>query len=136
MNFLEQSVPEDPKDLPAFWRELAAGLLPFNTGAAAVAEAFALHLERALHLSGQELVNLRQASAIGGYSVEHLSRMVKAGTIPNAGRSGAPRVRRCDVPHKPGRQGIPAKAIPDRRRTSQFTQVRRLVVSSSMKGGR
>ena len=136
MTFLGHAVPENPTQLPAFWRGRTTDLLPYNAGAAALAEAFALHLERALQVFAQELVNLREASAIGGYSVEHLSRMVKAGIIPNAGRPGAPRIRRCDVPHKPGRQATPAKAIGERRRTSQFTKIRKLVMSSGMKGGR
>ena len=50
MTFLGHAVPGNPTQLPAFWRERTTDLLPYNAGAAALAEAFALHLERALQV--------------------------------------------------------------------------------------
>jgi len=50
----------------------------------------------------EDTVTLAEAALLGGYSVDHLQRIVAAGTIENAGRKGAPRIRRTDVPVKPG----------------------------------
>ena len=36
------------------------------------------------------------------WAAAHLGRYVALGKIPNAGRPNAPRIRRGDVPHKPG----------------------------------
>lgn len=55
-------------------------------------------------------VTLQEASELGGYSVDHLQRLVASGVIPNAGRKGAPRMRRADVPvragHRPKAQAL------------------------------
>ncbi len=47
-------------------------------------------------------LSLEQASAESGYSVDHLGRLVREGIVPNAGEPYAPRIRRCDLPRKPG----------------------------------
>lgn len=47
-------------------------------------------------------VSLQEAHAIGGYSVDHLQRLVASEAIENVGRKGKPRIRRSDVPVKPG----------------------------------
>jgi hypothetical protein len=60
-------------------------------------------LAAVLQHEGSAILSLREASAESGYSEGHLGRKVRAGEIPNAGRPGAPRIRRCDVPKKPGR---------------------------------
>ena len=62
----------------------------------------ARELEGALKAEEHEVLTLRQASVLSGYSEEHLGRLVRDGKILNAGRKGAPRVRRCDVPIKKG----------------------------------
>lgn len=49
-----------------------------------------------------DAVTLEEASEIGGYSYDHLQRLVADGKIPNAGRKGSPRIHRQDVPRKPG----------------------------------
>jgi hypothetical protein len=51
---------------------------------------------------GAELLTLTQAARASGYTREHLSRLVRNGKIPNVGRPNAPRVRRTDLPRKPG----------------------------------
>jgi hypothetical protein len=48
-----------------------------------------------------EELSLPSAAAESGYSSNHLSRLVRDGRIPNAGRPGAPRIRRADLPRKP-----------------------------------
>lgn len=83
------------------WRTRAKELEPY---APAVAEAFrraAAELEQAQH-GGDEGVTLREASEAGGYHIDHLQRLVSAGAIANVGRKGRPRIRRCDIPVKPG----------------------------------
>jgi len=53
-----------------------------------------------LDADGDSLLNLTQAAAESGYSADYLGRLVKNGTIPNAGRPNAPRIRRADLPRK------------------------------------
>jgi hypothetical protein len=48
----------------------------------------------------ENLLTLRQASELSGYSVDHLQRLVSSGCIPNVGCRGAPRIRQSDVPRK------------------------------------
>lgn len=48
----------------------------------------------------ESLLNLTEAARECGYSPDVIGRMVRAGRIPNRGRPGAPRVRRCDLPRK------------------------------------
>jgi len=51
-----------------------------------------------------EVLTLARASAESGYSVDHLGRLIREGRLPNVGRQRAPRLRRVDIPRKPGRQ--------------------------------
>jgi hypothetical protein len=51
---------------------------------------------------GNELLILTEAARVAGYTREHLSRLVRAGKIPNEGRPNAPRIRRSNLPRKPG----------------------------------
>jgi hypothetical protein len=48
-----------------------------------------------------ELLTLDEAAAASGYHKDSLSRMMSEGKLPNAGKHGAPRVRRRDLPRKP-----------------------------------
>ena len=47
-------------------------------------------------------LTLKEASELGGYSEDHLGRLLREKKISNAGRKGAPRIRRADVPTKSG----------------------------------
>src|SRR4051812_5177497 len=49
---------------------------------------------------GDEILSLAAASSESGYSRDHLARLIRQGTIANAGRPNAPRVRRRDLPRK------------------------------------
>lgn len=49
---------------------------------------------------GDEILSLAAASSESGYSKDHLARLIRQGTIANAGRPNAPRVRRRDLPRK------------------------------------
>jgi len=53
---------------------------------------------------GDELLTLQRAAEECGYSVDHLSRLVRAGKLPNRrapGSRGRIALRRSDLPHKP-----------------------------------
>jgi hypothetical protein len=70
-----------------------------------------------LRADAQEAVTLREAAQIGGYSVDHLRRLVATGHVSNVGRKHSPRIRRCDVPVKSGRLSSGAdRAESDHRR--------------------
>ena len=56
----------------------------------------------------EHALTLTEAARESGYSQDHLARLVREGTIPNAGRSRAPRIRRKDLPRK-------ASSLPGRR---------------------
>lgn len=50
---------------------------------------------------GDKLLTLTEASRISAYSTDHLGRLIRNGTIANAGPPNAPRIRRADLPRKP-----------------------------------
>jgi hypothetical protein len=57
-------------------------------------------LDSALLMRDEEVLTLRDAAALSGYTVDHLARLIRQGKLPNAGRNRAPRVRRRDIPIK------------------------------------
>jgi hypothetical protein len=59
-------------------------------------------IERRVMEAELERLSLEDASAESGYCADHLGRLVRDGTIPNAGEPYSPRIRRCDLPRKPG----------------------------------
>ena len=65
-------------------------------------ERCARRLEEVVHFLEETPLTLAEAAEWGGYSTDHLGRLVRAGKIRNAGRLGSPRVRRADVPIKTG----------------------------------
>jgi len=66
-------------------------------------ERAAADLDAALAREQDALLSLEQAAQESGYSADHLRHLVADGTVPNAGRRGAPRVRRGDLPTRPGK---------------------------------
>lgn len=83
------------------WREQAAqARMVHDERGALLLEDVADQLEHALRAEEDELLTLPQAEKESGYSAGHLSRMVRDGKIANAGRYGAPRLRRGDLPIK------------------------------------
>ena len=57
-------------------------------------------VEALLTAEEDETLSLTRAARESGYSAGHLGRLVRDGTIPNAGRRHAPRIRRADLPRK------------------------------------
>jgi hypothetical protein len=83
------------------WREDAVTLREYGAEPQALAlEHCADALERGIKAWREAPLTLAQASALGGYTTDHLGRMVRQGKIPNAGRAGAPRIAREHVPIK------------------------------------
>jgi hypothetical protein len=87
-------------DLPATWRTRAAELERFAPAAAEAFKAAADELEVALRAAADEELTLEQAAQASGYSTRRLRELLADGTIENAGRKGAPRVRRGDLPRR------------------------------------
>ena len=86
------------------WRTRAKSLREWAAaeGAAAAFERAAIELEAELADHDDEVLSLNQAAHESRYSAEHLRRMIREGKLPNAGRKGSPRIRRRDLPTKPG----------------------------------
>ena len=59
-------------------------------------------LAAATQAHDDEALTIAAASAASGYSCDHLRALVARSEIPNAGRKGSPRIRRRDLPAKPG----------------------------------
>jgi len=85
-------------------------------------------LEAALQ-SVEDGVTLAEAARLGGYSADHLGRLIHEGTLVNVGRKYAPRIRRADVPVKPGHRLPPPPA------TDQFSARRRIVADAQSHQG-
>lgn len=100
------------------WRRLGV----FVNGAA-LADEVLTDLQELTRANALEPVTLREASLMSGYSVDHLQRLVATGQLENIGRKGRPRIRRGDLPVKPGHR---LTADPSE---SQFAQRRRIVAS-------
>jgi hypothetical protein len=68
-------------------------------------------------------VTLKEAHLIGGYSIDHLQRLVASGELENVGRKHRPRIRRRDVPVKTGHR------LPSVPKAAQFSERRRIAAS-------
>lgn len=96
------------------WREEAEMLRRRGADAQATAlESAADDLEQAWKAWRQELLTVEQAASASGYSEAHIRRLLREGKIPNAGEEHHPRVRRADLPKKPGSGTQVAVAIDD-----------------------
>jgi hypothetical protein len=87
------------------WRERQTEWLRLRVqvdGAALAGEVVA-DLEKIAEGDGGEELTLTAASTLSGYSTDHLSRLIRDGSLPNAGRKGVPRIRRADLPMRPKR---------------------------------
>lgn len=100
-----------PGDLPAVWRERAETLRTYgDPNSARLWDIAAVELVRAWQAFGEDTLSLTEAASASGFTPDHLGALVKRGKIPNAGRSGAPRIRRHDLPQKrSGGPGRPAR---------------------------
>lgn len=94
-----------PRDLVLMWRERADRLREWDAGgkAAGIWSKAADELAVSLRDTDDELLTLSLASRESGFMADHLGRLIRMGKLANAGRAGAPRIRRSDLPHRPGR---------------------------------
>jgi hypothetical protein len=89
--------------LPQIWRDRATLFRLHGAEAqAATLDATAAELEATLTASFDELLPIGVAASESGYSCSQIRRMLREGKIPNAGDPGSPRIRRADLPRKPG----------------------------------
>ena len=93
------------RTLTSRWRDHAEMFRRFgDSGAATAFESCADELEAAVSVWGDEQFTLEQAEQESGYTADALGRLIREGRIPNAGKDGTPRIRRRDLPRKPGRR--------------------------------
>jgi hypothetical protein len=92
--------------LPAAWRQRATELDPYAPAAAHAFRTAADDLDRSLATADEDTVTLGEAATLGGYSVDHLQRLVRTGRLENVGRKGKPRIRRSQVPARPGHAAL------------------------------
>ena len=89
------------------WRERATELRTWAAaeGSALALEGCARELEDAIRAAEDETLTVTQAASESGYSERRLRELLAAGKLPNAGKPGASRIRRADVPRKPKAHG-------------------------------
>jgi hypothetical protein len=110
----QQNETPSETELPAVWRSRAIELRRYGADAPATTlECAADELDAALHGRHDEPLTLAEAAAESGYNAESLGRLVRQRQIPNAGRPGAPRIRRGDLPHKPASVAVLAAVAYD-----------------------
>ena len=90
-----------PSDLALEFRAAAGIFREHAQESVAIAyEKCANRIEQAFKEEDNVLLNLQQAAEESGFSADHLGRLLREGMIPNAGRPGAPRIARRDLPIK------------------------------------
>lgn len=88
-------------ELPATWRAHAEVLAKYeDSRGAAITRAHADELEAAIRSVEDEALTLSAAASESGMSASRLRHMIAEGRLQNAGRKGAPRIRRGDLPRK------------------------------------
>jgi hypothetical protein len=93
----------NPRKLAVGWREKADELRDLALESEARAfERCASELERAFAEHDMKALTLQQAADESGFSYGHVQRLVTEGALENVGAPGSPRVRRGDLPRKPG----------------------------------
>jgi hypothetical protein len=101
---VEPSQGPGPAALVVAWRERASLLRRYAPEVANAWEDAAGELEARLRETEADLLTLQAAARETGYSADHLGRLVKAGRLANHGKSGAPKVRRGELPRKPAKR--------------------------------
>jgi hypothetical protein len=100
---MERRSPASPlEELRAKWRARRDEFARFQASVdgATLCDQLLADLEGALSQRCDEMLTLRAAADLSGYTVDHLARLIRQGKLPNAGRKHAPRVHRADLPHK------------------------------------
>lgn len=91
------------EELAMAWTARAAEFRRFGSGQLAdTTQALAAELLAKAAEYCDEPLDLATAARESGYTCSHLSRLIRRGRVPNAGRRGRPQIRRRDLPAKPG----------------------------------
>lgn len=115
------------------WQRRSARLREWTGGderAATIWEKATQELEETLRDAENEVLNLQQAAELSGYSAGHLSRLIRRGDIPNAGRKYSPKIRRRDLPTKPGH--LPQSMGPPHVAEAEAEQIVEAIVAEGM----
>ena len=83
------------------WRGKADSIRAYSPDLARFLDAVAEEVEQFDREHAAEHLTLSEAATESGYSSDHLNRLVVDGRIENAGKKGAPRIMRGDLPRKP-----------------------------------
>ena len=119
--------------LPANWRRHAKALRRYGGETPATAlESCAAELEATLVERDETTFSLVEAATESGYSADHLGRLVRDGRIPNAGRPGAPRIARTDLPRKAHAPAKPRLAEKPRRRDVSNAQIVQSIIEKGI----
>lgn len=93
-----------PDALVAAWVDRAAELRRFGAEPQAVThEALAAELDAALREAADTPLTLAEAAEESGYAARTIRQLLAEGKLPNAGEKHRPRVRRGDLPRRPGK---------------------------------
>lgn len=112
------------EQLAARWRTEADLLERYGDSRGAhVCRLHATELEGAAAEAANQELNLDEASRESGYSARRLRELISSGEIPQAGRKGAPRIRRTDLPRKPGATSTTAAYDPEADATSLLSRM-------------
>ena len=89
-------------ELVCRWSQRAEelGRLSANVDGRRLISEFLADLERLFREEESDILTLAEAARYSGYSVDHLGRSLRRGSIENVGQLGRPRVRRGDLPRK------------------------------------
>ena len=119
--------------LLANWRRHAKALRRYGGETPATAlESCAADLEATLVERDETTFSLVEAATESGYSADHLGRLVRDGKIPNAGRPGAPRIARTDLPRKAHAPAEPRLAEKPRRRDVSNAQIVQSIIEKGI----
>lgn len=102
--------------LPELFRAKAEELAPYSPPAAFAWREAARILADALQAEADELLTLSSAAEESGYSERRLRELLASGGIPQAGRKGAPRIRRSDLPKRKAMATSTYNPVADARR--------------------
>lgn len=88
----------------AKWSDEAEALrrLGAQVNGAKLIEAILADFQALGRAEASEALTLDEAARESGYTPDHLGKLLRNGTIPNAGRRNAPRILRRHLPCKPG----------------------------------
>jgi hypothetical protein len=86
--------------LIAMYRDDAARFRRYGDDRALMLERVVRDLEEVAAAEADAVLTLGEGARESGYSADHLGRLVREQAIPNAGRKGAPRIRRRDLPRR------------------------------------